>query len=72
MSCSGCITLDIAKMLACMHDGGVWLASNSKISLSTCGSHSVYPPELVRKVGQLDCKWRKSKHMETETLITST
>jgi hypothetical protein len=56
MSCSVCITLDIAKMLACMHNGKIQLASNSKISLSTCGSHSVYPPELVRKVGQLDCK----------------
>ena len=49
ISCSGCNVRDIAKMMACMHDGCVLFASISIISLSTCGSHSAWAPELVGK-----------------------
>jgi hypothetical protein len=49
ISCSGCNTQDMAKMLACMHDGGVLFASISNSSLSTCGNHSEWAPKLVGK-----------------------
>ncbi len=47
MSSSEWRTLDIAKIFACIHVGGVRFASISTISLSTCGSHTQVPPEIV-------------------------
>ncbi len=37
----------MAKIFACIHVGGVRFASISRISVSTCGSHSQWPPEVV-------------------------
>ncbi len=70
MSCSGCNVRDIAKMLACMHDGCVLFASISIISLSTCGSHSAWAPG--RKVSSWGINWtRQSISLRIVSLPTA-
>ena len=44
---SKCRTLVVANIFACIHVGGVRFASILRISLSTCSSHSQWPPVVV-------------------------
>ncbi len=63
MSISKWRTLDMANIFACIHMGGVRFASISRISLSTCGSHSQLPPEVVctTLVSLMFVQWENKK-----------
>ena len=59
----GWITRATARIFFCIHVGGVWLASISVISLSTCGIHWLVPPRLPKWCNRMMNDVKREKTM---------